>query len=185
MTPGRNSVERIRRHEVSRALKKVNLSPEEAGIIDLLSRSLVRKLLDGPISEVVARAEAEIPFAVRPGAEASCEPEGHAKVSDLPGRRPPTISARVGRATSSAGATESPASLHDPLERREEPVADPSASPGFLGVSSLGASRQDGNIFRDSSPIHSEFIALSSNEAVNNRVARLLPKHQRSLGELP
>src|SRR5918997_2018319 len=69
MTPGRDSVELIRRHEVSRALKKVNLSPEEAGVIDLLSRSLVGKLLDGPISEVLARAEAEMPFAGRPGTE--------------------------------------------------------------------------------------------------------------------
>ena len=66
MTPGRDTVERIRRHEVSRALKKVNVSPEEAEIIDLLSRALVGKLLDGPISEVLARAEAGIPFASRP-----------------------------------------------------------------------------------------------------------------------
>jgi glutamyl-tRNA reductase len=61
MRPGQDTVERIRRHEVSRALKKVKLSPEEARAIELLSRSLVRKLLDGPISEVMVRAEAEIP----------------------------------------------------------------------------------------------------------------------------
>jgi hypothetical protein len=65
MKPSQDSVERIRRHEVSRALKKVNLSPEEASATDLLSRSLVGKLLDGPISEVLARAEAEISFKYR------------------------------------------------------------------------------------------------------------------------
>lgn len=73
--PGHDSVERIRRHELSRALKKVRLSPEEARAIDLLSRSLVGKLLDGPISRVMARAEAEIPIAGRPGLEASRELE--------------------------------------------------------------------------------------------------------------
>jgi|SRR5687768_15387026 hypothetical protein len=77
MTPGRDSVERIRRHEVSRILKKVNVSSEEAGIIDLLSRSLVGKLLDGPISEVLARAEAELPLRSRSRAEASCGLEGN------------------------------------------------------------------------------------------------------------
>jgi hypothetical protein len=71
MKPGRDSVERIRRHEVSRALKKVNVSSEVAGIIDLLSRSLVGKLLDGPISEVLARAEAEISFKYRSSPETS------------------------------------------------------------------------------------------------------------------
>jgi hypothetical protein len=77
MTPGRDSVERIRRHEVSRALQKVNVSSEEAGIIDLLSRSLVGKLLDGPISEVLARAEAELPLRSRSGTEGSCGLEGN------------------------------------------------------------------------------------------------------------
>jgi hypothetical protein len=71
MTPGRDSVERIRRHEVSRALKNVNVSSEEAGIIDLLSRSLVGKLLEGPISDVLARAEAEISFKYRSSPETS------------------------------------------------------------------------------------------------------------------
>jgi hypothetical protein len=71
MRPGQDMVERIRRHEVSRALKKVNVSSEEAGIIDLLSRSLVGKLLDGPISEVLARAEAEIPSGDPPSPETS------------------------------------------------------------------------------------------------------------------
>jgi hypothetical protein len=57
MKPGQNSVERIRRHEVSRALKKVNLSPEEEEVINRFSRSLVGRLLEGPISEVMERAE--------------------------------------------------------------------------------------------------------------------------------
>jgi Glutamyl-tRNAGlu reductase, dimerisation domain len=75
MKPGQNSVERIRRHEVSRALKKVNLSPEEEKVIDLFSRSLVGRLLHGPISEVMERAEAELSFRGRlgPGAPRGLE----------------------------------------------------------------------------------------------------------------
>jgi hypothetical protein len=85
MKPGRDSVERIRRHEVSRALKKVNLSPGEEEVIERLSRSLVGKLLDGPISEVMARAEAEILFASRPDAEALCGLEGHGSGAESSG----------------------------------------------------------------------------------------------------
>jgi hypothetical protein len=69
MRPGRDTVERLRRHEVSRALKKVNLSPEEEEVIDLFSRSLVGRLLEGPISEVIGRAEAELSFRGRQGLE--------------------------------------------------------------------------------------------------------------------
>lgn len=68
MKPGQDSVERIRRHEVSRALKKVNPSPEDQEVIDLFSRSLVGRLLHGPISEVLARAE--LSFGDQPGREA-------------------------------------------------------------------------------------------------------------------
>ena len=57
MKPGQDSVERIRRLEVSRALKKVDLSPEDQEVIDLFSRSLAGRLLHGPISEVMERAE--------------------------------------------------------------------------------------------------------------------------------
>jgi Glutamyl-tRNAGlu reductase, dimerisation domain len=85
MRPGQDSVERIRRHEVSRALKKVNLSPEGAEVIERLSRSLVGKLLSGPISEVMARAEAEISFAGRPGSEASCGLEGNGSGAESSG----------------------------------------------------------------------------------------------------
>ncbi len=75
MKPGQNSVERIRRHEVSRALNKVNLSPEEEEVIDLFSRSLVGRLLHGPISNVIARAEAEVCSADRRSLEARGELE--------------------------------------------------------------------------------------------------------------
>ena len=57
MRLGQNSAEQIRRHEVSRALRKVDLSPEEEEAIERLSHSLVAKLLLGPISEVMMRAE--------------------------------------------------------------------------------------------------------------------------------
>jgi Glutamyl-tRNAGlu reductase, dimerisation domain len=84
MKPGQNSVERIRRHEVSRALKKVNLSPEEEVVIDLFSRSLVGRLLEGPISEVIARAEAELSFRGRPGPEAQRRLERHRDADKTP-----------------------------------------------------------------------------------------------------
>ena len=118
MMPARDSVERIRRHEVSRALKKTNLSPEDKEVIDLFSRSLVGKLLDGPISEVLARAEAEFPLRSRSGAEASCGLKGHGSGRNRPGQRPTKVSAGMDRATSSSRseATGSPASLHDPLQ---------------------------------------------------------------------
>ena len=75
MKPGQNSVERIRRHEVSRALNKVNLSPEEEEVIDLFSRSLVGRLLHGPISEVMERVK--LSFGSRPGQEAPRGLERH------------------------------------------------------------------------------------------------------------
>ena len=77
MRVGQDSAEQIRRHEVSRALKKVDLSPEKEEVIERLSRSLVGKLLHGPISKVIARAEVEISFSGRRGAEAPCGLEGH------------------------------------------------------------------------------------------------------------
>ena len=54
---GQDSAEQIRRREVSGALKKMNLSPEEEQAIERLSYSLVAKLFLGPISEVMARAK--------------------------------------------------------------------------------------------------------------------------------
>lgn len=85
MRPGRDTVERFRRHEVSRALKKVNLSPEEQEVIDLFSRSLVGRLLHGPISEVMERAEAELSFRSRPGQEAPRGLERHVAADKIPG----------------------------------------------------------------------------------------------------
>jgi hypothetical protein len=84
MKPGQNSVERIRRHEVSRALKKVNLSPEEEEVIDLFSRSLVGRLLEGPISEVIARAETEVSFPGPPRPEAPRGLEQHRDADKTP-----------------------------------------------------------------------------------------------------
>ena len=84
MKPGQNSVERIRRHEVSRALEKVDLSPEEEEGIDLFSRSLVGRLLHGPISEVMERVEAELSFGSRPGQEAPCGLERHVGADKTP-----------------------------------------------------------------------------------------------------
>ncbi|BBL79375.1 glutamyl-tRNA reductase [Rubrobacter xylanophilus] len=58
----RDGAERIRRHEVSRTLKKMNLSPEQEEAVEKMSRSIVNKLLHGPISEIKARAEAGDPL---------------------------------------------------------------------------------------------------------------------------
>jgi glutamyl-tRNA reductase len=54
----RDGAERIRRHELARALQRMDLSPEEAEAVERMSRSLVNKLLHGPISELKALAEA-------------------------------------------------------------------------------------------------------------------------------
>ncbi len=53
----RNEAESIRRHELSRALKRLDLSPEEEKTLERMSQSLVNKLLHGPIQEIKARAE--------------------------------------------------------------------------------------------------------------------------------
>ncbi|MCA1719479.1 MAG: hypothetical protein LC781_22540 [Actinobacteria bacterium] len=47
----------VRRREVSRALAGMTLSPEKEEAIERLSRSLVGRLLRGPVSKVGARAE--------------------------------------------------------------------------------------------------------------------------------
>ncbi len=77
MRAGQDSAEQIRRHEVSRALKKVDLSPEEEEAIERLSRLLVGKVLHGPISRVMARAEVEISSGNRRSLEARGELERH------------------------------------------------------------------------------------------------------------
>jgi glutamyl-tRNA reductase len=58
----RDGAERIRRHEVARALKGIGLSPEEAEAVEKMSHSLVNKLLHGPIQELKALAEAGAPL---------------------------------------------------------------------------------------------------------------------------
>ena len=57
----RDGAEQIRRHELSRALKKMDVSPEEEKNIERMSHSLVNKLLHGPIAELKALAEAGSP----------------------------------------------------------------------------------------------------------------------------
>ena len=52
-----DSLEQIRCLEVTRILKKMNPSPEEAEAIERLSRLLVDKLLLGPISDAMTHAE--------------------------------------------------------------------------------------------------------------------------------
>jgi len=58
----RDGAERIRRHELARALGRMELSPEEEADVERMSHSLVNKLLHGPIQEMKARAEAGSPI---------------------------------------------------------------------------------------------------------------------------
>jgi glutamyl-tRNA reductase len=58
----RDGAERIRRHELARALKGLDLSPEEAEAVERMSRTLVNKLLHGPIRELKALAESGSPL---------------------------------------------------------------------------------------------------------------------------
>ncbi len=58
----RDEAERIRRHELARALKRMDLPPEEVAAVERMSHSLVNKLLHGPIQEIKARAEAGSPL---------------------------------------------------------------------------------------------------------------------------
>jgi hypothetical protein len=53
----RDSAELIRRHEVSRVLRKMDLSPDEVEGIERLSCALVGRNLLGPIAEAMARLE--------------------------------------------------------------------------------------------------------------------------------
>ena len=58
----RDGAEQIRRHELARALERMEISPEEAASVERMSHSLVNKLLHGPIQEIKARAEAGSPL---------------------------------------------------------------------------------------------------------------------------
>lgn len=64
---GYDSAEQIRHREVSRLLKKLNLSPDEEEAIERLSYSLVARLLLGPISEVMACAEPQTRYKLSGG----------------------------------------------------------------------------------------------------------------------
>jgi glutamyl-tRNA reductase len=58
----RDGAERIRRHELARALNRLDLSPEEAEAVERMSHTLVNKLLHGPIQELKALAESGSPL---------------------------------------------------------------------------------------------------------------------------
>jgi glutamyl-tRNA reductase len=58
----RDGAEKIRRHELARTLKGLDLSPEEAGTVERMSHTLVNKLLHGPIQEIKALAESGHPL---------------------------------------------------------------------------------------------------------------------------
>ncbi len=58
----RDGADRIRRHELARALNGLNLSPEEAEAVERMSHALVNKLLHGPIQELKALAESGSPL---------------------------------------------------------------------------------------------------------------------------
>ncbi len=58
----RDGAERIRRHELARALKGLDLSPEEEETVERMSHALVNKLLHGPIGEIKALVEGGNPL---------------------------------------------------------------------------------------------------------------------------
>ncbi len=58
----RDEAERVRRHELARALNRLDLSPEEAETVERMSHTLVNKLLHGPIQELKALAESGSPM---------------------------------------------------------------------------------------------------------------------------
>ncbi len=55
-TVDEDTVEKLRRGEVSRLLRKTGLSSEEAEAVERFSRTLVARLRLGPISAVMAHA---------------------------------------------------------------------------------------------------------------------------------
>ena len=52
-----DSAERVRLRETERLLRKLDLSREQAEVVERLSHSLVEKLDDGPITKVTAIIE--------------------------------------------------------------------------------------------------------------------------------
>jgi glutamyl-tRNA reductase len=57
----RDEAEKVREHEIYKALKRTDLTPEQAEAVEKMSRSLVNKLLHGPISKIKSRAESGPP----------------------------------------------------------------------------------------------------------------------------
>jgi glutamyl-tRNA reductase len=57
----RDQAERVRRHELTRTLNRLDLLPEEAEAVERMSYTLVNKLLHGPIQELKALAESGSP----------------------------------------------------------------------------------------------------------------------------
>lgn len=55
---GRRRAEEIRRREVSRALSGTDLTPEQREAVSLMSRSLVRRILEGPVAGILDRSRA-------------------------------------------------------------------------------------------------------------------------------
>ena len=51
------SAERVRAREAERLLRKLDLSREQAEVVERVSHSLVEKLVDGPIATVTAIIE--------------------------------------------------------------------------------------------------------------------------------
>lgn len=58
----RDGADKIRRHELSRALRKLDLTPEESEAVERMSHSLVNKLLHEPISDLKALVESGAPL---------------------------------------------------------------------------------------------------------------------------
>ena len=58
----RSGADKIRRHELSRTLRRLDLTPEESEAVERMSHSLVNKLLHEPISELKALAETGAPL---------------------------------------------------------------------------------------------------------------------------
>lgn len=67
-----SEAERIRRREVARTLNKMDLSSEQERMLEYMSRSIVNKLLHGPISEL--KAAAGQPLTPDDGVEQRCLP---------------------------------------------------------------------------------------------------------------
>ena len=105
-------------------LEKIDLWPEEEEVIERLSRSLVGRLLHGPISKVMARAEAEISFEGRRDPEASCGLGRHGGRSESSGPRIDHQMCKDGKPYIERGfdigSNEVSTALHDPARRRIE-----------------------------------------------------------------